>query len=46
MNNLIKFELGTHHGNEVIFILFEKNTVLNERVKKLLGVKWSQTRKA
>lgn len=37
MSNEVRFELGTHHEKEVIFILFEKNAILNERVKKLVG---------
>lgn len=46
MNNKVKFELGIHHSKAVIFIIFEKNAILNERVKKLVGVKWSQSQKA
>jgi hypothetical protein len=42
----IKYELGTHKNKEVIYILFEKNEALNLRVRKLVGVKWSNTKKA
>lgn len=39
----ISFELGIHRGKNVIFIRFEKNQELNDRVKKLNGVKWSNS---
>lgn len=42
----IKYELGIHQNKEVIYILFEKNEALNLRVRKLVGVKWSNTKKA
>lgn len=42
----IKYELAIHKNKEVIFILFEKNLDLNKRVKNLVGVKWSNTKKA
>ena len=45
-NNLVKYELATYKGKEVIFIRFEYEAALNERVKKLVGVQWSQSQKA
>ena len=42
----IQYEPAIHKGHKVIFIRFEKNTVLNKRIKELVGVKWSQTQKA
>jgi integrase/recombinase XerD len=40
----VYFEPGVHRGNNVIFIKFEKNYELIIRVKKLVGVKWSNTK--
>jgi site-specific recombinase XerD len=42
----ISFELGIHREKHVIFIRFEKNNELIERVKKLKGVRWSRSFKA
>ncbi|MGL4630193.1 MAG: tyrosine-type recombinase/integrase, partial [Leadbetterella sp.] len=42
----VRFELGEHRGKKVIFILFKKDQKLIDRVKTLIGVKWSQTKKA
>lgn len=42
----IKYVLALHHGKNVIFIHFERNEELNIRVKKLVGIRWSQTQKA
>jgi hypothetical protein len=42
----IKYELAIHNGKDVIFIRFERNVELNIRIKKLVGVRWSQTQKA
>ncbi len=42
----IKYEIANHTGKEVIFIHFEKNDELNQRIKKLTGVKWSSSKKA
>jgi integrase/recombinase XerD len=42
----IKYELGNHKGKAVIFIHFERNLEMNQRVKKLVGVKWSNSKKA
>lgn len=43
---LVKYELATHNGKEVIFIHFEYNAALVSRVEKLAGVQWSQIHKA
>jgi site-specific recombinase XerD len=45
-NNAVKYLPTTHHGKEVIFIHFEYDAALVERVKKLVGVQWSQSQKA
>jgi integrase/recombinase XerD len=42
----IKYELANHNGKDVIFIHFEKNVEMNQRVRKLVGVKWSNSNKA
>ncbi len=42
----VKYELGSHIGRDVIFIHFEFDRKLNERVRKWVGVKWSRKRKA
>ena len=42
----IKYELTNHRGKDVICIHFERNLEMNERVKKLVGVKWSNSKKA
>jgi integrase/recombinase XerD len=42
----IKYELGNHKGKDVIYIHFERNLEMNQRVKKLVGVKWSNSKKA
>jgi len=42
----VTYKLSEHRGEKVIFIVFEKNAELIERVKKLVGVRWSQTQKA
>lgn len=46
MKYQINYELGTHRAQEVIFIRFASNATLNQRVRKLVGVKWSQSQKA
>src|SRR5579875_1242078 len=43
---VIRFETATHHQQEVIFIYFDYNSPTSQLVKKLAGVKWSQTKKA
>ena len=40
------FEPTTHKGEAVIFIRFDYDAALIARVKKLVGVEWSQTQKA
>ncbi|RYE30530.1 MAG: integrase [Sphingobacteriaceae bacterium] len=40
------FETAMHHNKAVIFIIFNHNSEINTEVKKLDGVKWSQTKKA
>ena len=45
-NKTVKYELVNHKGKEVIFICFEYNAELIARVKKLVGVQWSQSQKA
>lgn len=42
----IDYELSDHKGVDVIFIRFEHNAELNARIKKLVGVRWSQSQKA
>lgn len=42
----IAYELGNHKGIDVIYIRFERNAEMNQRVRKLIGVKWSNTQKA
>ena len=42
----ITYELGNHKDKAVIFIHFERNQELNQRVQKLVGVKWSNSKKA
>ncbi len=45
-NSKVKFEAKVHANKNVIFIYFEKDEALTERVKKLQGIKWSFTNKA
>ncbi len=42
----INYELAIHRNKEVIFIRFVSNPELNIRVRKLVGVQWSQSQKA
>jgi integrase/recombinase XerD len=42
----VKYEIANHKGKEVIFIFSEKNSEENQRIKKLVGVRWSNTKKA
>lgn len=46
MNNQVTYELTTHHNKQVIVIRFEYSLELNKRVKELVGVRWSQSKKA
>jgi integrase/recombinase XerD len=45
-NSAVKYELANHKGKDVIFIRFDYDTALIARVKKLVGVQWSQSQKA
>jgi integrase/recombinase XerD len=45
-NNNVKYEPTNHKGTEVIFIRYDYDAALNERVRKLVGVKWSASQKA
>jgi len=45
-NNRVQYELKAYQGKDVIFIRFEYDRALIERVKKLVGVQWSQSEKA
>jgi integrase/recombinase XerD len=42
----IKYEVATHNDKSVIFIRFDYNRELNDRVKQLTGVKWSHSQRA
>ena len=42
----VSYAPATHKGQAVIFIVFEYNANLISRVKKLVGVRWSQSKKA
>jgi site-specific recombinase XerD len=46
MKKKIEYEPGTHHNKPVIFIRFEFDNKLNERIRQLAGAKWSSTKKA
>lgn len=43
---VIVYEPATHLGKNVIFIRFDYSRELNERIRKLVGVQWSQSQKA
>ena len=45
-NDVVKYELATHKGQNVIFIRFNYSLDLNLRVRKLIGVQWSQSQKS
>jgi site-specific recombinase XerD len=42
----VEYEIATHKGEAVIFIRFDYDAALIARVKKLVGVQWSQSQKA
>ncbi|GAA4394342.1 site-specific integrase [Nibrella viscosa] len=42
----VRYESAQHHGKSVIFICFEPDKQLNERVRKLAGARWSSSKKA
>jgi integrase/recombinase XerD len=46
MNNKVMYELAIHNNRPVILIKFDYDKELIERVKKLIGVKWSNSKKA
>lgn len=43
---LLRFEIATHQNKAVIFIHFEDNLQLNNQIKEIKGVKWSQSKKS
>ena len=43
---IVAYEPVSHKGKDVIFIRFAYSRVLNERVRKLTGVRWSNSQKA
>ena len=45
-DHCVQYELTTYHGKDVIFIRFEYDRALIERVKKLVGVQWCSSEKA
>lgn len=46
MTAKVTYELDVHEGKNVILIKFPYDKALVERVKKLVGVKWSRSKKA
>ncbi len=46
MEATVTYEPATHRGKDVIFIRFAHDRELNDRVRKLVGVHWSSSRKA
>jgi integrase/recombinase XerD len=42
----LRYELGLHKEKNVIFIRFDYSSELNERVRKLVGIRWSQSQKS
>ena len=42
----VQYELTAYQGKDVIFIRFEYDRTLIERVKKLVGVRWNPSEKA
>ncbi|MDX2304763.1 MAG: site-specific integrase [Microscillaceae bacterium] len=46
MNKKIQYEITSHYGKSIILIRFEYDARLNEQVRKLVGVKWSNSKKA
>jgi integrase/recombinase XerD len=43
---MISYELDQHKGKDIILIRFEYSKALNEWVRKLVGSRWSQTKKS
>lgn len=46
MSTKVQYELGCHKKENVIFIRFEYDAALIARVKKLVGVRWSSSKKS
>ena len=46
MENDVRYEIATHKGSDVIFLRFASRADLNEKVKTLVGVRWSASEKA
>jgi integrase/recombinase XerD len=46
MSTKVQYELGCHKKENVIFIRFDYDAALIARVKKLVGVSWSQSQKS
>jgi integrase/recombinase XerD len=46
MNSLLRYELGIHKNQSVIFIRFDYNPDITLKVKKWVGCRWSQTHKS
>lgn len=42
----IQYHLGSHNGKKVIFIVFDFDPEMNKEIKNLIGVRWSNSRKA
>lgn len=42
----VTYELASHQEKDVIFICFDYDRSLNERVKNMVGAKWSNSKKA
>lgn len=45
-DNPIKYEFRFHRGQDAIFLRFDFDEKLNNRVKRLKGIKWSRKHKA
>ena len=45
IQKITRYELATHHGNDVILLLFEYDAVMIRQAKDL-GARWSKTKKA
>lgn len=42
----VTYEPAMHHGKDVIFIRFEYSREMNQRVRQLTSVRWSQSQRA
>jgi hypothetical protein len=45
MTPAVQYRTGSHRGKPVVFILFEFDKLMNERVKKLPTARWSTSQK-